>query len=255
MVDIDILLRGIPGRTNEGYLGQSSAVLVDKDTLVDVGSLARRHVLKHSLEEANVNPDQIQHVLLTHLHFDHIENLDLFTNADVYVYEPELKRVEAGNLDWATPRWAPEILAEHNIVTFTLGDVTGVVEAIPTPGHSEHHISFLLTDDRTYGFTGDAVKNVREFKTMEPTVIHDRDAAIESLQRIRERVDLAIPGHDAPFFINADGNPVPTGDVELGVDLHVASDASASVTISSTRTEIRPLPPNVRDVAARQPYR
>lgn len=99
IVDIDVLLRGIPGRTDEGFLGQSSAVLVDGETVVDTGSLARRPMLVESIAAAGIDPADVRHVLLTHLHFDPVENLDLFPEATVYVYEPELARVAVGEFD------------------------------------------------------------------------------------------------------------------------------------------------------------
>ena len=111
MTRIDLLLHGIPGRSNQGYLGQSSAALVDGTTVIDTGSLARRPLLESSLSNAGVDPRDVEDVLLTHMHFDHCGNVDLFGEATVHVYGPELDRVRRGDTDWATPAWADAALA------------------------------------------------------------------------------------------------------------------------------------------------
>lgn len=253
MDQIDLLLRGIPGRTDEGYLGQSSAALVDGETVVDTGSLARRPMLIASLEAAGTDPADVEHVLLTHLHFDHAENLDLFPDATVYVYGPELARVEAGEFDWATPRQIGAALEDRDVVRFEEGEVVDGVEAVHTPGHVEHHVSFLLDDGgTTYGLTGDAVKNLREFVTRNPFALYDDEVARRTIDDLAGRLDFVVPGHDAPFLVTADGGADPCGDVELTVRLQLGGDSETHVRVGSDRSGTRELPGAVRDVSTRQ---
>lgn len=251
MEHIDLLLRGIPGRTDEGFLGQSSAVLVDGETVVDTGSLARRPMLVESLAAAGTDPTDVRNVLLTHIHFDHAENLDLFPEATVYVYEPELARVAAGEFDWATPRTITAAFDDLDVVPFGEGEVVDGIEAVHTPGHVEHHVSFLVEDGLTYGLTGDAVKNVREFVTRNPFAIYDDDVARETIDDLAGRLDFVIPGHDAPFYVT-DGGAEPCGDVGLTVRLQFGADSETHVGVRSDRTDVRDLPPSVRDVSTRQ---
>ena len=42
-------------------------------------------LLKKELLKCNVVPEQIDTVVLSHLHFDHAGNIDLFKNATIYV--------------------------------------------------------------------------------------------------------------------------------------------------------------------------
>lgn len=254
MVEIDLLLRGIPGRTDEGYLGQSSVALVDGTTLVDTGSLARRPMLVDALDTAGVDPGDVERVLLTHLHFDHCENLDLFENATVYVYEPELARVEAGEFDWATSHFVRKRLDEFDVKTFTEGELVAGVDAIHTPGHVEHHVSFVVDDDMTYGLTGDAVKNVREFATRRPTTLWDDDVASDTLDVLAERLDFVVPGHDTPFYVTDEGGAAPCGDVELSLRMQMSADSETHVRVRSDRTDTRTLPASVRDVGPKQSF-
>lgn len=253
MSEIDILLHGIPGRSSHGYLGQASAVLVDKTTMVDVGSIGRQPVLKKSFENLDVGPEDVEDVLLTHVHFDHCDNIDLFPNATVHVYEPEMQRLEDGDLDWATPVHAEAMFADHDVNLFQAGDELCGMEVVPTPGHTEHHVAFVLEDDLTYGFTGDAVKNTRELSTMNPMVLYSKEAAIETLEKMAERLDFVVPGHDTPFYIE-DGEPIPTVDVDWGVNLQFSPASATTTEISSNRSTLRDLPENVNDATARQEF-
>lgn len=252
MPDIDLLLRGIPGRTDEGYLGQSSAALVDGRTLVDTGSLARRPMLLEALESTGVEPTDVEHVLLTHLHFDHAENLDVFPEATIHVYGPELARVRAGALDWATLRYADAMLEGRDVVTFEAGEVLDGIEAVHTPGHVEHHVSFVLEGELTYGLTGDAVKNVREFVTRNPFTLYDDEVARETIDTLAERLDFVIPGHDSPFYVTESGGAAPCGNVDLAVRLQLGGDSETHVRIQSDRSDVRALPDAVTDVGPKQ---
>lgn len=254
MVTIDLLLGGIPGRTDEGYLGQSSVALIDGETVVDTGSLARRPMLTDALDEAGVDPTDVTDVLLTHLHFDHADNVDLFSNATIHVYEPEIARVENGEFDWATSRSVAGLLEGRDVVRFTEGEVLDGIEAVHTPGHVEHHVSFLLEDGMTYGLTGDAVKNVREFVTRTPFTIYDDDIARDTLDRLAERLDFVVPGHDVPFYVTESGGAAPCGDVELTVRLQLGADSETHVGIRSDRTDIRALPDGVRAIGSKQSF-
>ncbi len=252
MVNIDLLLRGVPGRTDEGYLGQSSCALVDGDTVVDTGSRGRRPMLLDSLEKAGVAPEGVERLLLTHLHFDHAANVDLFPNAKVYVYEPEIRRLETGDTTWADVGRAEALLADRDVVRFTEGRVVDGIEAVHTPGHVEHHASFLLEDEMTYGLTGDAIKNVREFVTRNPFTLYDDEVATETLAALAERLDFVIPGHDAPFYVDDNGCVTPCDDVGLTVRLQLDADSETHVTIGGQRSDVRALPSGVRDLGTKQ---
>lgn len=253
MVQIDLLLHGIPATSNHGYLSLASSAMVDKRAVVDVGSLARRPLLETTLDEAGMVVEDVEDVLLTHLHYDHCDNVDLFPEATVHVYEEEYRRVAEGDLDWATPRNATAVLDDLDLELFDVGDVVAGLEVVATPGHIEHHVGFLAEDNGvTYGLTGDAMKNVREVATMDPMVLYDEAVAVETMQWVCDRVDFVVPGHDTPFHISEDGQPIPAVDVDFDVNLAASADVAAVNRVELSRSNARPLPENVTDLTVRQ---
>ena len=79
--------------------GQGRNILVDSG-MADIALITKRlkvngtgggHLaLTAALAGAGLRPDEITHVVLTHLHFDHADNLDLFPDACVVVQRAEL---------------------------------------------------------------------------------------------------------------------------------------------------------------------
>ena len=249
MERVELLLAGVPGKSSEGYLGQSTVTLVDGTTLIDTGGPSRRPLLENTLAAADIDPDDISDVLLTHLHFDHCDNLDLFPEATVHAYDPELDRVLAGDTDWATSAAAPHLLADRDVSRFVAGDTVAGFDVLETPGHCKHHVSFVAErEGLTVGVVGDAFKNLHEFETRDPTAIYDADIARESIDRLAERVEFAIPGHDTPFYVTDDGDSIPCGDVELDVGLALGGETGTVVGIQSNRMETRDSPSFVHDM-------
>lgn len=143
------------------------------------------------------------------------------------------------------------MLDDQDVVPFGEGEVVDGIEAVHTPGHVEHHVSFFVRDGLTYDLTGDAIKNLREFVTRNPFAIYDDDVARETIGDLARRLDFVIPGHDAPFYVTDDGAE-PCGDVGLTVRLQFGGGSETHVGVWSDRTDVRDLPPAVRDVSTRQ---
>jgi len=45
--------------------------------------------LREALEKVNIKPEEVDKLIITHLHFDHVANAKLFTNARIYVQKRE----------------------------------------------------------------------------------------------------------------------------------------------------------------------
>ncbi|MFI0357659.1 MBL fold metallo-hydrolase [Actinomadura sp. 9N407] len=167
-------------------------------------------VLSQALEDVAVSPEDVDTVVLTHLHSDHASGavLDgqlLFPNARHVVQEDEVRWLqkeggavlddvvrllrEAGNLD----EIKGETRLSEDIVVF------------PTPGHTPGHQSVMLGDDQLV-VAGDVV--LHPVQLVDPSVryAHDEDADLavatrtDLLRRMRKTgAVLAAPHLPEPF--------------------------------------------------------
>lgn len=145
---------------------------IDNQPLDDVDVVPGRTALESGIRAAGFSPDDITHVINTHLHFDHAGG-NTFRSADGAVL-PSFPRaryiVQRGELEYAShanertsasyfpPNWAP--LAEAG----QLDLVDGELEVLPgislrrTPGHVPHHQSVVIrSGGETACFLGDVV--------------------------------------------------------------------------------------------------
>ena len=100
----------------------------NKNILIDTGSKAAREELIEDLKQINLTPENIDTIILTHNHYDHIENLEIFPKAKLYKAEE---------------------LNEKSIIP-ELPDM----QIISTPGHAKESKCFLYQDIL---FSGDTI--------------------------------------------------------------------------------------------------
>ena len=64
-----------------------------------------------ALESKNLTPDDIDVVILTHMHWDHCQNTDMFRNANVLVYPTELDYARNPNrADFAVAQYMADMV-------------------------------------------------------------------------------------------------------------------------------------------------
>ena len=188
MVKLDILAVGNLERDDDGNILQahSTSTLIrsgDRLIVVDTSSKYLRPALKNSFRELGVFMKDVDTVILTHSHSDHIENLDLFPNAKVYLH--------AGG---------EEVPFKHETVTEDIEIAEGV-RLVHTPGHTPDSMSVFVKADRNYVVAGDAVPledNIR--KKVPPRLNYDPDLAMQSIKSIVRFADVIVPGHGFPFM-------------------------------------------------------
>ena len=190
-------------------LGSTNTVLIRDNGLnivFDPGiiQLGRYGTLTKRLAEFNLAPADIDMVINSHCHYDHVEANYLFKGKPLVIHEKEIEYTD--RLYW--PEWRKAFIDIMDVDAIS-GDkqVTENVKMIETVGHTPGSITALVdTDDGVVALVGDAVIVKEDLLELKPpsvvTLNTESEVAVESLRRIKElNPALVIPGHDAPFTI------------------------------------------------------
>ncbi len=190
MLDITILVDGYAREQDGVWTASSNTVLVKGKSgyvLVDPGS--NPTTLRAGLKREGLEPKDIHRIFLTHYHLDHILNLRLFQDADIYD---------------GTSLWHDDTISPRKA-----HDLGPDIVVLPTPGHAPEHASLLVrTENGIVGIAGDVfwwqdgqaptldrhgllgVKD--EFANDSMTLQHSRETLLDS-------ADFIIPGHGKMF--------------------------------------------------------
>lgn len=201
MPTVSSLLNGYSLSTDQGSPAFCSIVMVESEgrrLVFDFGHVGRRRALRRVLAERGLEPADIDTVVLSHGHWDHIQNIDLFGRSRVLVHPAELTFL-ANPAGPHTPSWTSSVLAGLEITETAEGDeVLPGVQVIELPGHTPGSIGLTVaTDDGTVVLTGDAVPTLKVLRSGQasgqPT---DPEQANASIARVAGLADFVQPGHD-----------------------------------------------------------
>lgn len=202
------LLNGYSLGTDQGSPAFCSIHLIESDAgrvVFDCGHAGRRRRLLEALAAQGLEPADIDTVVLSHGHWDHIQNVDFFRRARVLLHAHELRNLDAPpETDLGTPRWSKSILADLDVHETGEGDqLLPGVEVLDLPGHTPGSIGLAVsTESGLTVLTGDAVPTAAVLRSRRASG-HPYDAAKAdaSVQRVASVADIVCPGHDAPFRI------------------------------------------------------
>ncbi|WUG04623.1 MBL fold metallo-hydrolase [Streptomyces sp. NBC_00467] len=207
---VDTLLLGGGLVSDQGSAGLCGVYLVghaSRRILFDCGHTGRRRALHRALSRRGLSTCDIDTLVLSHAHWDHIQNADLFGHADVLLHPAELDYLaRAPRHDPVTPPWTSAVLGGLWLREALDGlEVAPGVTVVCLPGHTAGSIGLAVsTRSGTALLTGDAVSSSRALRTGRCTVISaGEQAAADSLELVRSRADLVYPGHDRPFTVVA----------------------------------------------------
>jgi len=173
--------------------------------LVEAGPATTVPELVKELAERGVRPEDVKHVLVSHIHLDHAGAAGWWARqgAKIYVHDqgaphlidPSKLLASAGRIygDMMDTLWGETLPCPPEAVVPLAGDgtiqVAGLeVETLDTPGHARHHLAFGMGNVL---FTGD-VAGVRlpdlEFISLPaPPPEFDREAWQKSLDKLRKK--------------------------------------------------------------------
>lgn len=190
---IDILVLGHLERSADGSVDlngtwSTSALIRTEDghnIVTDTSMPYMGPALKTSFRQVGkIFPDDVDMVVLTHTHSDHIGNNCLFPNASFYVREEESANI-------------PNSVSVTSDIEIAEG-----VRLVHTPGHTEGSMSIFVESDRRYAIVGDAIPLRANYdKGVPPRLNCDSDEAVSSMRKIIRWADVIVPGHDRPFSV------------------------------------------------------
>lgn len=168
------------------------------------------------LKKIGINPSDVKHVIMTHLHTDHAGGLSYFPSSEILIHKGEYKAALGfsgllkGFLNKRFPSWLSPKLFEFNNEKFysfqkSLKLYDDII-IVPTFGHTGTHISVIVKNEGlNYFLAGDSsynqqnmlieqvdgvslnnnvalntLKNIKHFSKLNPTIYlpsHDPDSA------------------------------------------------------------------------------
>lgn len=187
-INIDILAIGDYQYNEENKISNafSSSVLIksnDRLIVVDTSSKFMKPSLKTSFKQLGVYPKDVDTVILTHSHYDHIENNDMFQNAEIIMHSGEEETI-------------PGVKLIDKDMEIARG-----IRLVHTPGHTPGSMCVFIESDIKYVIAGDTLPRLSNFEKMTPPGInYDPVLALESIKKVVTYADMVIPGHGHPFM-------------------------------------------------------
>lgn len=244
MATLDVLTHGFAFVSDQGGFGFSSVSLLTigkNHILVDTGPPSRRPQLLQALRAKGLSPEEIDAVIITHMHWDHCLNADLFKNAHVLLHPKEIDYVKSPSRnDFGTASYVADMLEKLDVNPVSNGDkVFEGVSVIDTPGHTKGHISVLVdVRGETILITGDALPDTGTVKRGLPyNIFWDVREASDSVEKMLDASKIFYPGHDRPFKLDGEEISYIQGpsDVEISDSNEGGSAISLTYKVSSHR--------------------
>ncbi|MCK4592818.1 MBL fold metallo-hydrolase [Candidatus Parcubacteria bacterium] len=191
MTEIKILIQGYAREIKNGWTASSTVVLIknrNKNIIVDPG--CNRKKLLDVLEKEKLKTSEVDFIISTHNHLDHILLAGIFENAKVLTTE------EIYNNDKQT---------EHNNIVHGTD-----LKIIQTSGHCSEHCSVVVpVKEEIYVVAGDVfwwtdkekqIVDIKKVDDAHPEEV-DMKKLIESRKEILKIADYIIPGHGKIFKV------------------------------------------------------
>ncbi len=195
-MNFEQVIKGLNIKPSKGAFGYASVTFIkdeNENILFDTGSFGVRKVIYEFLQK-----EKIDKVFISHLHFDHCSNLDLFKDTKIYINSREIENLYNNNEDYDLYKPLLKILDKYNIIKFDKPmNITENVRIVLTYGHTIGHSSLeFVKNNKNILIAGDSIKslndylNNKEFGNAQQLVQY-----IETKKMIKNKYDIIIPGH------------------------------------------------------------
>ncbi len=175
--------------------GNVYVILKPVPVVIDAGGITERSHIKKEIEKI-IPLEKIKIVLLTHLHYDHVGNVELFPNAKIYADDEDIEdcRYNSKEFNFYVSEEVDEILKKELI---SLPVEIGGLKIIKVPGHTRGSVAFL-DKERKILFSGDTLfANGIIGRTDLPNSVSEKmdESVAKLVKMIKEGELLLCPGH------------------------------------------------------------
>jgi glyoxylase-like metal-dependent hydrolase (beta-lactamase superfamily II) len=158
--------------------------------VVDLGTTGSLPAIEEGLKAAGAGWDAVKHVILTHLHPDHVGGLG------------EVAPHVAGTI-YAGAGDAASIISDKPLKSVREGDEIFGLRIVETPGHTLGHIS-VLEPATGILVAGDALRTTSGLQGSDPQYTADDTKAAASVRKLAGLdIRAILPGHGAPLTAGA----------------------------------------------------
>lgn len=226
---VDTLLQGYQVESKEGDIAFCGVNLIEAPDgsggttriVVDTGHFGRGVVLRRALADRGLSASDIDVLLLTHAHWDHVQGIQYFDNAKIVTHPKELNYISnPHSKDHATPAWTKAMLDQYDIRSVTEGhDLAPGVSVVEAPGHSPGTIALSVeTDDGVAMITGDSIQNAMVAQQRRNALVFwNEEQANRSVDKLVRLSDVIYPGHDQAFRITGDNQVEYVAEFSFGL--------------------------------------
>ena len=189
-------------------------VVVDMGFTEEVCRERERNWVAHPaarMDAIGIDPAKVEHVIITHMHWDHVGNYALFPKATFYLQEDEMAFYTGRYVK--TPSFRRSIVVEDvlSLVRFNyagrIGFCRGSEEIVPgvrvhrVSGHTMGmQIVEVATGSGAAVLASDASHYYRNYQETLPfPTLHDIPGMLDGFElicRLADREELIVPGHD-----------------------------------------------------------
>ncbi len=184
----------------EGIMADSNSYLIDNTDsnseydyiLVDTGTGQSDSNLFSNIREIGIEPEDIDLIVNTHCHFDHVGGNDFFPNAKIAIHKVDAIALRDPDSELTVSSLFGSIVRKHDVdIELEEGDKIANFEVLNTPGHTKGGISLY---DGEILISGDTIFSNGGVGRMD--IGGSPIDMKESLIRLKELdVEYLLPGH------------------------------------------------------------
>ncbi len=177
---------------------ESNIYLIKKKVLIDTGLGYHKKMLADAFDSLDMKFTDIERIIFTHAHYDHIGGKDMFTNAKTAIHKDDAKILENGDSTKScASAFGKTLKPKKTDLTLNDNDIIRIdnikLDVIHTPGHTEGSIC-LHDESSKILFTGDTVFSNTIGRTDLPG--SNTEEMMKSLEKLKSlEISKILPGH------------------------------------------------------------